>query len=420
MPFYVTVLQFREPGNSSPVCVKIQTRYGYFVWLQIIMILHERNNERQILCNSCILKEADAAKRLNLTETNKEKRSVAYSGNLTVMPSPEPFGGELFQRSENMLYDVVNTSSSSCIAVSEKVPVETSLKSSYPLLKQILNRPPIQTIHVSKPEVSFVKSLLTPQNSPLDLGQQDFASNSNENCLLHTGIPTPEYMPSDFDPPEAAANCHDCMDQHVAQKQFNSAMPSEFGNAKEPLSSVHVEPQPLCFPDQGNVTMKAIVDALTEMQNDPQFSQELESMDLSVFCESFPELDADNHSAAKHQDDDFQATSSLLNVLMPYVDLSQTKLSPAQIEHLNRRLSELNKLHETMIFKAVIDTLQDDTRREHVNLPVSSMEFQNSAFSTESMTRFGSQSDILTSESCQNYPVHKPSISQMPARTLWI
>lgn len=375
------------------------------------MTLRERNNEREIVCSNCILKEVDAAKRLNCKETNKENRSVAYSGNLTLTPTPEPFGGEMCQRSENSLYHSTYSTSSSCITGSERADVQTSLK--FPLLKQILNRPAIQTVNISKPEVSSVESLLTPQNSPLDFGQQDFPS--SENRLLHMGIPTPECLPSDFDPPEVTSMSHDCMDQCIFQKPYSAVVPPDFGNATEPLSSVQLEPQRLCFADDGNVCVTAIVEALTELQNDPQLTQELESMDLSVFCESFPELEAENQSVTKHQDD-FQATS-LVNVLMPYLDLSLTKLSHAQIEHLNNRLSELNKLHETMICKAVIDTLHDDNRREHANVPVSSMEFQNLALSAERRTGFGSQSSILSYES---YPMHKPESTQMPPRTLWI
>lgn len=402
------VLQFRDPANTSSVCARIQTRYGYFVWLQIVMIFRERNNEREIVCNNCILEEMDAVKRLNCKETNKENRSVAYSGNLTLTPTPEPFGGE------NNLYHSTYSTSSTCITGSERADVQTSLK--FPLLKQILNRPAIQTVNISKPEVSSVESLLTPQNSPLDFGQQDFPS--SENRLLHMGIPTPECLPSDFDPAEATYMSRDCMDQCIFQKPYSAVVPPEFGNATEPLSSVQLERQSLCFADDGTVSATAILDALTELQNDPQLTQELESMDLSVFCESFPELEAENQSVTKHQDD-FQ-TTSLINVFMPYLDLSLTKLSHAQIEHLNNRLSELNKLHETMICKAVIDTLHDDTRREHVNVPVSSTEFQNLALSAECKTGFGSQSSILSYESYQSYPIHKPESTQMPARTFWI
>lgn len=411
LTLYVTVLQFREPGSTSSVCVRIQTRYGYFVWLQIVMMFREYNNERVIACSNCILKEMDGAQRMNYKETNKETRSVAYSGNMTVMPTPEPFSGKMCQGSENKLYPAPHTTSNSCTTGGESAAAQTNLQSSYPLLKQILNRPAIQTVNMNKPEVSCVESLLTPQNSPFDFGHQDFPS--SENCLLHTGIPTPEYLPSDFDPLEATSMSHD---QCIVQKNYSAVVPSEFGNAKERLSSAQ---QTLCFADDGNVSVKAIVDALTEIQNDPQFSQELDSMDLSVFCDSFPDLEAENQRVTKHQDD-IQATS-LLNVLMPYLDLSLTKLSHTQIEHLNKRLSELNKLHETMIFKAVIDTLHDDTKREHVNVPVSSMEFQNLASGAECRTGFGCQGGISSHENCQGYPVHKPTtITEMPVRTLWI
>lgn len=464
---HLELLRNTKPDKKTcSFSARAQTRYGHFVWMNVEMYLHSPPNGRFVVCNNTITKEAETNRNHQtkmmmpkIEQNDRLVRGEVMSSRLFELENGSVTVGSVEReeslRSKRLFSSLASVNSDDDVRckrrrLSPKSDVETapeigktddedpvvaagrSKSSTYPILKQILERPPVRLCtsmnnasnasdhpgQRSKNPASSSppfpeSSILAAQNSLSDFRSSDVRANEN-GVLVQNGVPTPEC--SDFDVVQMSSSDEKSpsSDENDDVQMFHDVWYSEIpaseaaaaasmsGERRFQMSLAGERSQSLSHDDDSGFKdipssavadanfdfqlpsfeevcgggsgvhcgYRMLIDCIDEMQVDSQMCRDLEDLDLDMFGECFSELGTSSSeqsvvsSTSDLQSNEASLTSLVKAIMASYGPAPPNRLSCEQIERLNQRLADLKKLHETMIFKAVVETLHGDCLAE--------------------------------------------------------
>lgn len=362
----------RQDGRPASLCVRIQTHYGHFIWIQAAILLHRSaDGKLEISCSNCIVTDERARKIVRSEELD-------WVADAAVVCDGSGFKEGHRQPRRSLLADdaLALDSGREGFSTRRQTTPNSCLRSPYPLLKAMLGRPTLRQLHSAailetrSLSASFssssssssslpvlhptIDALLTPQNSPPN------------GARVHREL---SHKDSGVSPAEIYASEEGLRNSGWEQKMVGQSG----GWDPEGMAYSYCETPPvdrgdhavggLCSTIDGassgferdveTMPLDVIVDALKAMQDDPELYKEVEGLDLGVFSRSFPDLEKTKRNPFAPSSLD----NPLSNVLLPYLNSTTGKLTHGQVETLNHRLFELKKAHERLVLEAVVETL---------------------------------------------------------------
>lgn len=326
------------------------------------MLLHRSADKLEISCSNCIVTDERAREIVRCEELIWVDAAVCDSSGFK----------ERQQMRRSLPADDTTPMLDSC-PVRKQTATNSCLRSPYPLLKAMLDRPTLRQLHLAamletpfsascsssspvlRPGVPVIDALLTPQNSPPNgMGiHQEFSHSHKDSSLSPAEIYATEGIHNGGWEQKLVDQSGWGDPEGMAYSYCETPPMDQGDHVLGGLCSMIAEMPSALEQDVETMSLDVIVDALKAMQSDPEFYKEVEGLDLGVFSKSFPELE-------KSKRNPFASSSlenPLSNVLMPYLSSTTAKLTHGQVETLNHRLFELKKAHERLVLEAVVETL---------------------------------------------------------------